>query len=356
MAERDPIQTHADGSHDLYDVASWEPRTALDELSVRIYHASLSVARGVVVLLGVLVLLAILLQGAMGAMLTDPFILSLVVLSALPALGLAGYVYVADVTTSEPLELLVGTFILGVLFAGFAGVVNSLLGPFVQAIPLAGMIIFFYLVVGPVEETVKWLAVRLFAFRSSSFNAVIDGAVYGAAAGLGFATIENALYITQSIADSGSAGNLLAPVVPVLGLLGGQGSQLIGAGSQITALRALAGPGHVIYAAFSGYYLGLAKFNSDRAGPIVVKGLLIAAFIHATYNTLVGVVPGLVSVLFPDVSQFLVFLGFVLVYDGFFGYLLYRKISRYASTYEAVTAAADRSEADIAAETDEFDG
>lgn len=366
MTRRDPVEAEADGSRDLYDVSTWEPRTALDRLAVSVYRAVVTTLRGVVIVLGLLILVSQFLLGGIGATFAeDPYAIWLVTLSVIPALLLAGYIYVSDITTSEPLELLVGTFVLGVVFAGFAAIVNSLLGPLLRVIPVVGIVLFFYLVVAPVEEAVKLLAVRLHPYRSDSFDAVVDGAVYGAVAGLGFATIENALYITRGLSQSGeqfvvavgdaqltlvAGGGMLATV----GLKGAIGN-IIGAGGQITALRALAGPGHVIYSAFAGYYLGLAKFNSRNAGPIVAKGLLIATFIHGTYNVLVGVVPGLVALVFPDVSQLLVFFAFVLVYDGLFFGLLFRKLSRYRAAYEAVGADAERRESEFVPDRTEFE-
>ena len=317
--EPDPLQRKTDGSTDLYDIATWEARSRLDRLSVFVYDAVRFLIRWIVILLALGILVLQIALGGLGAALVDPPIAVFVLLSILPALLLAGYVRYAGVTTTEPLSMLVGTFALGVLFAGFAGVLNSFAQPLFQSIPVIGMVLFFYLFVAPVEEVVKMLAVRLYAFRSTGFDAVVDGAVYGAVAGLGFATIENAIYIAGQVND---------PVI----------TNVLTAGGGIAPLRALAGPGHVIYSAIAGYYLGLAKFNPDRAGPIVVKGLLIAALVHATYNTLSSVVPGLVGIFVPGVPPILAFLGFVLVYDGIFGIYLYRKLARYRAAYRDVNA------------------
>ena len=376
------MEARSDGDRDLYDISTWEPRTRLDRLSTRVYHGAVAVTRAVFILIALLIVLAQFLLGGIGATLADrPAAVGLVALSVIPAFGLVWYVYRADVTEGEPLDLLVGTFVLGVLFAGFAALINSLLQPALALVPVVGTVLFFYLVVGPVEETVKWLAVRLLPYRSERFGAVIDGAVYGAAAGLGFATIENALYITRSLdvtdgatsalvglgpggvavpgLDVGALGiSALGVGVGTLGLGVGVaqfgGAEIIGAGGQITALRALAGPGHVIYSAFAGYYLGLAKFNPDRAGPIVVKGLLIAAFIHGTYNSLVGIVAGLAS-FFLGIPPLLAFFGFVIVYDGILGYFLYRKLKRYRVAYHE--AHADEIDGRSASpELTEFDG
>ena len=326
---KDPVAARSNDDDDLYDIASWEPRTALDRLAVNTYYSVLHAGRWFLVLVAVFILLLIAASG-LGATITDnPFIIGLVALSVVPAGLLAVYIYIADITTSEPLTLLVATFVLAILFAGFAAIINSVFG-FLRLLPFFGLVLFFFLVVGPVEEAVKLLAVRLYAYRDDRFDSVIDGAVYGAVAGLGFATIENALYITQNIQGPGM-------ILAQMGVdVGNQLLETIDAGGEITAVRGLAGPGHVIYSAFAGYDLGLAKFNPDNAGPIVAKGLLIAAFIHALYNTLVSIVPVLAFLVVPGVPILLLFFGFVVVYQGLFGYILYRKLQRYRTRYKRV--------------------
>jgi len=350
----DPVDARANESEDLYDVASWEPRTALDRLAMRIYGAGrwlvlvlapVAVRWGLY-LLGFVILLGILAGGAGAIILDNPFVLGLAVLSVVPAGLLALYVYLTDVTTKEPPALLLATFVLAVLFAGFAAVVNSTLGV-IRLLPFVGIPLYFYLVVGPVEEFVKLLAIRLYAYRDDRFDSVIDGAVYGAVAGLGFATIENVLYITQNLQGSGAL--ITAMAVDVLA----QFSEAVEAGGGITAVRSLAGPGHVIYSAFAGYYLGLAKFNRENAVPIILKGLIIAAFIHATYNVLVGIVPGIVGRLV-GAPQLVLFFGFVVVYAGLFFYILYRKLRRYRRTYRAVRGDVENA-AELEPELTEFD-
>ncbi|WP_458207015.1 PrsW family intramembrane metalloprotease [Haladaptatus sp. NG-SE-30] len=310
----DPVARGMDDSTDLYGISTWEQRSRLDWLATKLYGVVVGTARAFIILLAFAILLVQFALGGLAAI-TDPWVGTFILLSVVPAFALAAYIWHVDVTMSEPLPLLVGTFLLGVLFAGFAAVLNSYTEPLFSSIPVVGMVIFFYVIVAPIEETVKLLAVRLYAFRSSRFDAVIDGAVYGAMAGLGFATIENAIYISQEFLNSGGT------------------NQFLQAG-QTAVFRLFAGPGHVIYSAFAGYYLGLAKFNRENGGPIVIKGLLIAAFIHATYNSLVGFVPALASTFFPAVSPAMAYIGFVIVYDGFFGYLLYRKIDRYRRLYD----------------------
>jgi RsiW-degrading membrane proteinase PrsW (M82 family) len=319
MADRrDPVQGADDGSLDLYDIATWEPRTWLDRLSARLYRLLVTTTRTVVIGLALVILLSQFALTGMAA-LSNPAIGVFIFLSVVPAAIIAAYVWRSDVTRREPLGLLVVTFLLGILFASFAAVLNSISRPAFGG--LLGTVLFFYLVVGPVEETVKWLAIRLHAYRSAEFRAVVDGAVYGAAAGLGFATIENALFISQQYLQAVQSA--------------GAGAALIEAALPTAAVRTFAGPGHVIYSAFAGYYLGLAKFNRANAGPIVVKGLLIAAFIHGTYNVSVTVLPGLVALSGIGIGSGAAFLAFVVLYDGLFLYILFRKIRRYRAAFEA---------------------
>ncbi|MGA9399353.1 PrsW family intramembrane metalloprotease [Haladaptatus sp.] len=301
---------------DLYDVTTWEKRTVLDRASVAIYRGLTSNWQRVFVVLAVLLFVAQL--AATGFILfVQPALGVLTFLSVIPAFVLAALIWYGDDVQREPLAPLAVTFLMGVLFAGFASLLNTALQPVFQLIPVVGTILFFYLEVGPVEETSKWLASRLYAYRTEYLSAAIDGAVFGAFAGLGFATIENFTYITNALFTAGK--------LPMSRLV----SVVVGTAAQ----RSFVGPGHVIYASFAGYYLGLAKGNPENRGPIIVKGLLIAALIHATYDTLVTYLP-LTGV---------TFIAFVIVYDGIFLAILYRKISRYRHKFQQATEQPEQS-------------
>lgn len=330
----DPVERAADDGHDLYDVATWEKRTRLDAVAVALHWFLTRSVKAVVVVLAAAILLGILASVGVG-LLFDPAVAALVSLSAIPAFALAAYVYVSDVTDGEPLSLLVVTFLLSVLTATFAAVFNSVTRPFFTPLGFAGSVLFFFLIVGPVEESVKLLAVRLYAYVDVRFDAVIDGAVYGAIAGLGFVVIENLVYIARTVELAELSIGVAA----------------LGAGDGIAALRALAGPGHVIYSAFAGYYLGLAKFNSENRGPIIVKGLVIAATIHALYNSLVGPVTTVLS-LSTGLPRLVSLFVFVVGFQGAFGVVLVRKLRRYRDAYLETRDAVDPS---VSPELTEFE-
>jgi RsiW-degrading membrane proteinase PrsW (M82 family) len=325
--DTDPVAAALSGSTDLYDVAEWDPRSGLDRVSVRLHSLLHASRRWLLIGLG-LVLFVVQLAFAGLLVLRQPSLGILAALSAVPALAIVGYLWYGDPTIREPVETMVAVFVLSILFASFAALVNTLLQPLFQFVPVVGMALFFFVVVGPVEETVKWLGARIGAF--GSINSVVDGVVYGAVAGLGFATIENALYITQGYSQAMS----LDDAEPLL------------AAVQTATSRAFVGPGHVLYSSIAGYYLGLAKFNPEHKGPIVVKGILIAAVVHAIYNTSVTYLPRLVP------WNVLTFVGFVVLFDGVVGYFIYRKLSRYKRLYHRTAASGHRHEDDVADSAD----
>lgn len=322
---------------DTQEVFEWEPRSLFDRAVYRSYPFLRSGLRLTVVLLA-LWLLVVNLAPAEFAPVTDPVIAGFVLLSVIPALALAGYVWYADITGAGPLWLLGATFLLGLLFANFAAVSNEIIGNLLifglteQGVgESVAMIALFFLVVGPGEELVKLFAVTFLAYRTNHFDSVISGAVYGAVAGLGFATIENAFYITRVI--EGTDGFV----------------ETVTNGSAIATVRALAGPGHVIWSAIAGYYLGLARFNRHHAGPIILKGLLLAILFHAVYNVLVT--EGLQTVTAAaDVSPVAVFFSIAIAYNGcLFVFLIY-KLSRYRAVHREIYA-----ESRVDSELTEFD-
>jgi RsiW-degrading membrane proteinase PrsW (M82 family) len=315
----DPVKHRFAGETDLYDIAAWESRTGLDGFAVFVANGLRAVRGSLLVTLAFALFVGqMVVAGAL--VLSQPILGILAIVSVLPALFLAMYLWYQDPTRREPVRLLGSTFLLAVLFASFAALVNSSLLPIFELIPVVGLPLFYFLVVGPIEETVKWLAVRVHAYRSPAFQTVVDGVVYGAIAGLGFAAIENLFYIVFFSVSETPGGLIVENQYAVA----------------IAATRLFVGPGHVVFSAWAGFYLGLAKFNPDHRGPIVVKGLLVATFIHASYNTLMTLIP----------LSLLGFVAFVVVYHGFWFGLLYRKVATYRTLYRTVTEEAARSRAD----------
>jgi len=240
---------------DLYDLTEWEPRTPFDVFCVLLEEASRSLIAA-----GALVSAALVLLTTVLSLLASPVVGALTAASLLPASAALYYIWTTDPYERPPVSLLVVTFLLGCLLTLIPLGVNTALLPLFGSVP-AGLAVFFFLVVAPVEETVKWLAVRLYGYDQEVFNSAADGAALGAIAGLAFATMENAVYISGLASLAGAGG----------------GTQAI--------LRGAVAPLHVVWSAIAGYYLALAKLNREHTGALLLKGLLIAAVLHGLHNT-----------------------------------------------------------------------
>src|SRR5687768_8536069 len=142
-----------------------------------------------------------------------------------------------------------------------------------QATGGAGSMLFLFGFVAPLREAAK-VAAMWPAFRSKHFDEPIDGLVYGSAASLGFATIENAIMLRDH---------------PFGGVW--------------IARTAIALPAHVFFACMWGYALGRAK-RTKRPGAIFPAAWVAAfaahgLYIHLVYGrgpgALVGTIPLLLA-------------------------------------------------------------
>ncbi|MGX1932420.1 PrsW family intramembrane metalloprotease [Microbacterium resistens] len=117
-----------------------------------------------------------------------------------------------------------------------------------------------------VEEFFKGLGVLLiFAVARRAFDGPIDGVVYGALVGAGFAFTENIQYFAVSMIEGDSASLTMTFV-----------------------LRGLLSPfAHAMFTAVTGFAIGLAARRGRAAGSVVgaaALGMLGAVLLHALWN------------------------------------------------------------------------
>ena len=183
--------------------------------------------------------------------LNSPVMLELLVLALAPALFILLYIYRRDRYEPEPLHLVAWVFFLGAL---------SVIPAALAELPFPEGIVSSAVVAPVVEESVKFLVVFLAVYRHPEFDEPMDGIVYAAAAGLGFASIENILYV----AEGGVAVGIVRAIASV--------------------------PGHVVFSCIWGFALGRAKFRpgSERSG-IILSALFFAMLLHGIFNFSLGV-------------------------------------------------------------------
>lgn len=121
----------------------------------------------------------------------------LLVAALLPAAILMVYVYHKDTVEKEPVGLIVRVFLLGVVAGPVAAVIETVAFGVFEAVLPAGAVLLvleYFVGVAAVEEALKYAALSTIR-KNPAFNYVFDGIVYAVAAALGFAALENVLYV-----------------------------------------------------------------------------------------------------------------------------------------------------------------
>ena len=123
----------------------------------------------------------------------NDFLLKLV-LALLPTVVIIIFILAHDRNDKEPLSLLIVLFVLGcltVIPAIFMEMFFDDIFPFSYEYPLFLAVI----CVALPEEAVKYIAARLVAYNRRSYDEVYDGIIYCVVVSLGFATVENIMYV-----------------------------------------------------------------------------------------------------------------------------------------------------------------
>jgi len=116
-----------------------------------------------------------------------------------------------DHNEREPIPLLIAGFLWGALIAtAFSGIVNTLVGEIAMAVtgsPSASDFMSASISAPFIEELTKGMAlVVLVGMFYKEFDNVLDGVIYGAIVGLGFAWFENIMYYCDAASMGGIEG------------------------------------------------------------------------------------------------------------------------------------------------------
>lgn len=218
-----------------------------------------------------------------------------------PMFVFAAFVNWLDRYEKEPKVLLGATFIWGVVIAGGgAYILNTLFGMGIYMFTGSESAAEFGTasIIAPIiEEALKGLAVLFvfFLFRNE-FDSILDGIVYGSIAAMGFAAIENVLYIYRN---------------------GYQGSGWEGFWTLVFVRVFLVGWMHPFFTTFTGIGLAIARTNRNMLVKIIAvpAGYITAVALHAFHNTfssVIGGTGGFFLGIFADYVGYAFMLGFVI--------------------------------------------
>lgn len=183
--------------------------------------------------------------------------MGLLALAIAPGIAICIFIYLKDRYNKEPLTLLITSFILGMLSTIPAIIIQLLYGASLDKLAGEGTVavaIFAYAVVAFSEEGSKFMVLRFFAYPRKAFDDPFDGIVYAVMVGMGFATLENILYVMQH----GVATGIMRMFLSV--------------------------PGHASFAVLMGYYVGLAKFDPARRKHNFFMAMVLPILFHGSFD------------------------------------------------------------------------
>lgn len=184
--------------------------------------------------------------------------MTLLALALAPAIAIIFFVIAKDKYNKEPFRNLFISFLLGMLSTIPAVIIQLLLkGRLENYFESSSVLYYAFFAFGAVgfsEEFSKFFMLRYYAYRQQAFDEPLDGIIYGVMVSMGFASLENILYVMQ-----------------------------YGYGTAIVRMF-LSVPAHACFGVMMGYYTGLAKFDKARSLRLIRIGLLLAIFFHGSFD------------------------------------------------------------------------
>lgn len=182
---------------------------------------------------------------------------NLLIIAFAPVLIIAAYIYYRDKYEKEPLNLLIKALAAGGAIVFPVILVEQFLSMFLPLFPgIFNAAYHGFIVAGFTEESFKFLALYLLFWKTNIFNEKFDGIVYATFVALGFAGVENALYVFQY-------------------------------GASVGLTRALtAVPAHAIFGVTMGFYAGQARFYDKHKKELLKKAVWLPMVLHGIYDTI----------------------------------------------------------------------
>lgn len=215
----------------------------------------------------------------------------LFVIAIIPAFVIIFGIYLSDRYDREPLKILMATYLLGAFSVIPSIIVEEMLN-FINIFPgILSNLFTAFIIAGFTEEYFKRLVVLRLPYKTKYFDEKLDGIVYAVFSAMGFATVENIIYVAYRFTNNHYIG-LYRGIFSV--------------------------PAHGVFGITMGYYLSLAKFSDDERikRKNMRRSLYMPMIFHGIFD----------FILMADIPQVtLIFVPYVV----YLWWLNERKLSRY---------------------------
>ena len=187
----------------------------------------------------------------------------ILLISLLPVVILVYYIYHKDKKSPEPTGQLVKAFLWGILSVPLSLCISiplGLIGVYpTEATSILGSVSAAFFGAAIPEEIAKFFMLWLVLRKNPYFDEKMDGIVYAVCVSLGFAALENIMYLISNAEAYLSVG---------------------------IARAIFAVPGHFCFGILMGYYYSLAKFYPKSATKNKVLVLIAPIIAHGLYDSI----------------------------------------------------------------------
>lgn len=170
----------------------------------------------------------------------------------------------------EPAKMILKIFFIGMIITVPVFVAEFISAYVITKMPipfLFSSILYWFLAIALIEESFKYLVVRVKTLKHPEFDEPVDAMIYMVVAALGFAALENILY-------------LLPPAGIILSL-----NEAFARTAVISFFRFIGATFlHALCSALVGYFLAISISRAKRGSGLIILGLLSAVLLHGLYN------------------------------------------------------------------------
>ena len=187
-------------------------------------------------------------------------------LAIIPSIVLMVFIYKLDKKEKEPKKFLWKLFLLGVVLVIPAYIIETMLEAIIAAVLIPGSIVYAlfegFLIAAGTEELGKYFLLKRASWISKYFDCMFDGIVYAVFVSLGFATIENVLYVFED-------------------------------GIAVAIMRMFTSvPGHMCFAIVMGHFYSKARLAINRGDLVSCRrykrlACLVPILLHGFYDFLI---------------------------------------------------------------------
>ena len=180
---------------------------------------------------------------------------TLLLVSLAPVFVIAFYIYFRDKYEKEPWSLLLKAMLAGAVISLPVIFFEKTISAFGTILPSVGKAAWeAFMVAALCEEAFKYTALYLLIWKNKEFNEKFDGIVYAVFVSLGFALVENILYVF----DTGFSTGLIRAFTAV--------------------------PAHALFGVTMGFFFGLAKFYPKKRKNYLIWSFLLPFVLHGIYD------------------------------------------------------------------------